>query len=357
MEKVNIGIIGCGGIAKQKHLPSLKADPRANLVAFCDLVEERAVWAKENYGAPDAKIYTDYTQLLADPDIEVVHVLTPNRSHCELSIAALQAGKHVMCEKPMAKTYADAQKMLAAAKESGKLLTIGYQNRFRPDAQYLKATTPKLGEIYYAKAHALRRRGVPTWGVFLNEYEQGGGPLIDIGTHALDLTLWCMDNYKPKSVMGCSFKKLGKQTNQGNILGRWDPEKYTVEDSAMGFITMQNGAVIVLESSWALNILDDRQAKCTLCGVDGGADMNDGLTFNYIENDKMVITKPDLKASGVDYFGGTEETPGIVEARQWLDAVQGKGEPLVKPEQAIVVTQLLEALYTSSATGKAVYFD
>ena len=193
--------------------------------------------------------------------------------------------------------------------------------------------------------------------MFIDEEKQGGGPLIDIGTHALDLTLWEMNNYEPKSVMGCAFKKLGKQENQGNILGHWDTEKYTVEDAAMGFITMKNGAVIVLESSWALNILDDRQAKCTLCGVDGGADMNDGLRLNYIVDDKMVVTTPDLAANGVDYFGGTLDTPGVLEARQWLDAVINDTEPLVKPEQAIVVTQILEAIYESAATGKAVYFD
>ncbi len=357
MRTVKIGIIGCGGIAKQKHLPSLKADPRAQLVAFCDLIEERAQWARAEYGAPDAKVCTDYRELLCDPEIEVVHVLTPNRSHCELTCDALRAGKHVMCEKPMAKTYADAKKMLEAARETGRKLTIGYQNRFRPDSRYLKGRMPSLGEIYYARAHALRRRGVPTWGVFLNEYEQGGGPLIDIGTHALDLTLWEMDNYAPASVMGCAFKKLDKQENQGNILGHWDVDKYTVEDAAMGFITMKNGAVIVLESSWALNILDDRQAKCTLCGVDGGADMNDGLRFNYIVDDKMVVTSPDLAASGVDYFGGAEDTPGVLEARSWLDAVVNDTEPLVRPEQAIVVTRILEAIYTSGATGKAVYFD
>lgn len=111
-------------------------------------------------------------------------------------------------------------------------------------------------------------------------------------------------------------------------------DKYTVEDAAMGFITMKNGAVIVLESSWALNILDDRQAKCTLCGVDGGADMNDGLRLNYVVDDKMVVTKPDLEASGVDYFGGAEDTPGVLEARQWLDAVINDTEPLVLPERS-----------------------
>lgn len=168
-----------------------------------------------------------------------------------------------MCEKPMAKTAADAQKMLDAARKTGKKLTIGYQNRCRPDSLLMKKAVDAgaLGDIYFAKAHAIRRRAVPTWGVFLNEYEQGGGPLIDIGTHALDLTLWMMDNYKPKAVLGSTFKKLGNQTETGNAWGDWDPKEFTVEDSAFGFVTMENGATIILESSWALNTLDVREAR------------------------------------------------------------------------------------------------
>ena len=175
---VKVGIIGCGGIANGKHMPSLKAVKGVEMVAFCDIIEERAVKAAAEYGTEDAKVYTDYKELLKDKDIEVVHVLTPNRSHSFITVDALEAGKHVMCEKPMAKTYADAQKMLEAAKRTGKKLTIGYQARQRADSQYLKAACDagELGEIYYAKAHAIRRRAVPTWGVFLNEFEQGGGP-------------------------------------------------------------------------------------------------------------------------------------------------------------------------------------
>ena len=199
-EKLKIGIIGCGGIAEGKHFPALShQSSRAEMVAFCDLIPERAEKAAKQYGTPDARVYTDYRELLAEKEIEVVHVLTPNVSHCELTVAALEAGKHVMCEKPMAATTSDAQKMLDAQKKSGKLLTIGYQNRYRQDSQVLKkmCEAGQLGEIYYARAQAIRRRGVPTWGVFPNKALQGGGPLIDIGTHTLDLTLWMMDNYEP----------------------------------------------------------------------------------------------------------------------------------------------------------------
>ena len=138
MEKLKIGIIGCGGIANGKHMPSLSKLDDVEMVAFCDLIEERAVKAAKEYGVEGAKTYTDYKELLRDASIDVVHVCTPNRSHSFITVDALEAGKHVMCEKPMAKTYAEAKAMLDASRRTGKKLTIGYQSRWRGDAQYLK---------------------------------------------------------------------------------------------------------------------------------------------------------------------------------------------------------------------------
>ena len=188
--KLQIAVIGCGGIANQKHFPALTSQKeQCDIVAFCDIEEERAKKACETYGAEGAKYYTDYHELLKDPDIDVVHVCTPNVAHCPITVDAFGAGKHVMCEKPMAATTEDAQKMMDAWKKSGKKFTIGYQNRFRSDSQTLKRACDdgKLGEVYFAKAHAVRRRAVPTWGVFPDKSKQGGGPLIDIGTHALEI--------------------------------------------------------------------------------------------------------------------------------------------------------------------------
>ena len=361
-KRLKVGIIGCGGIANGKHMPSIKAVNMADMVAFCDLIEERAVKAAKEYGVPGAKVYTDYKELLADPEIDVVHVCTPNRSHADISIDAMHAGKHVMCEKPMAKTAADARLMLDAAKRTGKKLTIGYQNRCYPRCLLLKRACDEgeLGEIYYAKAHAVRRRAVPNWGVFLNEYEQGGGPLIDIGTHALDLTLWMMNNYKPKSVMGQTFRKLCNQSDTGNAWGDWYAKVFCVEDSAFGFIKMENGATIVLESSWALNTLDVKEAQTTLCGTKGGADMidPDGLRFNKIKWGRPVVETPDLRAGGVAFYEGLGGgDPMVVDMAQWINAVLEDKQPLVLPEQALVVSEILEAIYTSAKTGKAVYFD
>ncbi|MDR1914823.1 MAG: Gfo/Idh/MocA family oxidoreductase [Clostridiales bacterium] len=355
---LKVGIVGCGGIANQKHMPSLRFIKEVEMVAFCDIIEERAVTAAKEFGTPTAKVYTDYKELLKDETIDAIHVLTPNKSHSFITVDALNAGKHVLCEKPMAKTYADALKMVEAAKKSGKLLSIGYQSRYRSDSQYLKKAVERgdLGDIYYARAHAIRRRAVPTWGVFLNEEEQGGGPLIDIGTHALDLTLWLMDNYKPKSVVGNVYKKLNSNGTCGNMFGDWDPAEFTVEDSAFGFITMENGATIYLEAAWALNTLDIDEAKTSLSGTKAGADMRDGLRINFDDFNHLVVTKPDLTIGAVAFFEGTNNEPQVIEQRIFYDAVL-YGKPLtVLPEQAIVVTQLLEAIYTSAKTGQPVTF-
>ncbi len=362
MDKVRIGIIGCGGIANSKHMPALKKLDNVEMVAFCDIVEERAVKAAAEYGVPGARVFTDYKELLK-LDVDVVHVLTPNRQHSFITVDALEAGKHVMCEKPMAINSVEAKKMLDAAHRTGKKLTIGYQSRFRPDSLYLKKAVEAgdLGEIYYARAQAVRRRAVPTWGVFLDAENQGGGPLIDIGTHALDLTLWEMNNYEPAMVVGSTFRKLADTENAANAWGSWDPKKFTVEDSAFGFIKMKNGATIVLEASWALNTLLVDEAKTILCGDKAGADMlgeNGSLRINGERFSKLYTTEPSLQSGGAAFFSGKgDAAPQDLEARMWIDHVLDDSKPLiVKPEQAYVVTQILEAIYQSAETGKAVMF-
>lgn len=358
-KKLRIGIIGCGGIANGKHLPSLKATGRAELVAFCDIILERAKSAAKAFGAAEAKVYEDYRELLKDASIDVVHVCTPNKSHAQISIDALHAGKHVMCEKPMAKTAADARRMVAAARETGKKLTIGYQNRQKPESLYLKSVIDRgdLGDIYFAESYALRRRGTPTWGVFLKEEEQGGGPLIDIGTHSLDLTLWMMDNYKPRMVVGTTYKKL-PNPDCANLWGGWDPKQHTVEDSAFGFLVMEDGATVILKSSWALNTIEPvPEGSTMLCGTKAGAQIKNGLSINKDEFGRLVDIYPDMKSGGVAYFDGVEETPAIREANCWLDAIEQDLEPVVTPEQACVVSEILEAIYESARTGEPVYFN
>ena len=356
MEKLRVGIIGCGGIANGKHMPALKVRPEVEMVAFCDIVRERAEKAACDYGVQGAKVYENYKELLEDKSIDVVHVCTPNRSHSFITVDALEAGKHVMCEKPMAINSEEAKKMLDAAKRTGKKLTIGYQSRQRPDSMFIKAEAEKgtFGDIYYAKATALRRRAVPNWGVFLNEYEQGGGPLIDIGTHALDLTLWIMNNYKPKYCLGTSYHKLNglAPDAQGNAWGPWKPEEFTVEDSAFGMVVMENGATINLESSWALNMLDVREAVTTVCGTKAGADMIDGVRINGIIQGRPYVLKPDMRSGGAAFYEGVgNEEPHVREAHTWINAILNDTDPVVLPEQAYCVTRILEGIYKSAQTG------
>lgn len=364
MNKLKFGIIGCGGIANGKHFPALaKLSDKVEIVAFCDTVIERAEKAAKEYGTADALVTEDYKALLAREDIDVIHVLTPNISHSYITVDALESGKHVMCEKPMAINYAEAKEMLDAAERTGKKLTIGYQNRFRADslATYDACSKGELGDIYFAKAHAIRRKGVPTWGVFPDKSKQGGGPLIDIGTHALDLTLWYMNNYKPKSVLGSTYQKL-KDNPMANMFGPWNPDTFETEDSAFGLIKMENGATIFLEAAWALNMINPKEAQVTLCGTEGGAEMfgkafiDQGyVVFNKAAHNQLEQTQPS-DAGGVFGFEGATLEQRDAEAKQWVDAILNDTDPMVKPEQAIVVTQILEAIYKSAETGQVVEF-
>lgn len=376
MKKIKVGIIGCGFIANGKHLPSLAKFDDVEVVAFCDIIIERAQASAKNYGGTDALVCEDYRDVLARTDIDVIQVCTPNVSHSEISVAALESGKHVMCEKPMAINAAEAKAMLDASKKTGKLLTIGYQNRYREDSLYMKSMCEAgdLGEIYLGKAFATRRRGVPTWGVFMDKEKQGGGPLIDLGTHALDLTLWMMDNYEPVTVLGSTFDKIGKLGSPANGMGPWDPDEYEVEDSAFGFVKFSNGATVMLEASWAINMILSNEAMTMLCGTKGGADMFPAggpivrtadfqsaaeyhVRYNSEDKGKLFIQNINM---GAAFIGGGEAEQfagGTKEMQTWLDAVKGEGELVVKPEQAYTVTKILEAIYDSAASGDVVYLN
>ncbi|GAA0790532.1 Gfo/Idh/MocA family oxidoreductase [Faecalicatena orotica] len=367
MSKLKVAIIGCGGIANQKHFPALQNNTElAEITAFCDLIEERAAKAAKEYGAPGAGVYTDYKKLLKETDADVVHICTPNVSHSEIAIASFEAKKHVYCEKPMSHSTAEAEKMIEAWKKSGMQFTVGYQNRFRPDVQNLHASCEKgeLGDIYYGKAHAVRRRGVPTWGVFMDKEQQGGGPLIDIGTHALDITLWCMNNYEIESVTGSVFYKLGnlQQATEGNLFGPWDPDTFEVEDSAMGYIKLKNGAAIHLEASWAINMKESREASATLCGTAAGAEIHSGMSYSKNEliynrgRNGQLMEETLSSVGGVAYFGGGGGEEGTIDCRQWLNAVKNNTQPLVKPEEALTVTKVLEAIYQSAKENREIKF-
>jgi predicted dehydrogenase len=313
--------------------------------------------ARRDFGDDSTRVYDRFEHLVADERIEVVHICTNNAAHASMAVAALDAGKHVMCEKPMARNAEEARAMLAAARRAQRKLSVSFQNRFRPDAQYLHTLcrNGELGDIYFAKAHALRRRAVPTWGSFHDKSIQGGGCLIDIGSHALDLALWMMGKYTPRSVVGNVYGKLAPVMSGANAWGPWDPQRFGVEDSAFGLITMDRGETIFLESSWALNVCEDLEAKVTLCGTAGGADMARQLRLTGERFGQLLTTAVDLDAHVHRTRVKVESAPDL-EARLWIDCILQGGEPPVRPEEALVVTQIIDAIYRSSEKKEAVYF-
>lgn len=260
----------------------------------------------------------------------------------------------------MAINYAEALKMKDAAEKSGKLLTIGYQHRFDPDVTYLRraAENGEFGEIYFAKARVLRRRGVPTWGVFTQKSRQGGGSFMDIGTHALDTLLYIMDNYEPAYVTATTYQKFRDRTDCGNPFGNWNPEEYDVEDSGFAFVVMKNGATIILETAFALNTSEEGGVQYSVSGTKAGADNLSGkLRLNGDKYGSLYLTEPNLGAGGVAFFSGKSVSPALAEQICFEKALKGEGKLMTTPEQAIVTSRILNAAYKSAESGKTYYFD
>ena len=354
MSKLKIGIIGIGVIATTKHIPSLLKRDDIEICALCDIDIERCNKANKEFNL-NAAVYTDYKVLCSNSDLDVVHVCTPNPLHCEMTLEALGNGKHVHCEKPMACSYSDAQKMLQMAKKTGKKLTVGLQWRFNPAPLYIKKLVKEgfFGDIYYMKSQQLRPRRLPAYGVYTNKELNGGGVLMDGGPHSIDLPMWLTDNYEVESVRGVIFDKM-KNYPEGNDLGPWDPEKFDVEDTAMAMITMKNGMMIYMETAWLINMLQEAPGvTASIAGTKAGADMcghkfEASVRINQYVDGKLQITSKEIDepVNMNDY-----------DINHWIEAIKYDGEPAVLPEQAAVVTRVLEAVYESARTGKTIFFD
>jgi predicted dehydrogenase len=346
-KKLKIGIIGTGGIS-QIHMKGYASVPElCEIVAFCDVNPETAQAAAEKWGP--GKTYTDYRELLRDPEIDAVSVATPNKYHLQPTVDALHAGKHVLCEKPLGMNAAECKLMCAAARESGKILQVGLQNRWTAACRFMKQfiDAGNMGDIYYARAQALRRRGVPGWGVFIHKDQQGGGPLIDIGVHILDFTLYLMGYPKPVSATGRTWDTLGKDPNIWNGMGDYDRSKFTVEDFAVGMIKFDNGAVITLESSFMGN-MDGNPFHTQLYGTKAGAMIkpyeDDPITI-YTENNQQLFN---MKPANVPHV----ESSHCDQVVAFVDAIaNGKPSP-VPGEQGLVLNAVFDAIYKSSETGK-----
>ncbi|MGI6333148.1 MAG: Gfo/Idh/MocA family protein [Saccharofermentanales bacterium] len=360
MAKLKFGVIGCGWIGTGKHISTLSKHPNAELVALCDIVPAKMDEAEKSFGLTGIKKYQDYRDLCSNPAIDVIHICTPNVLHYEMTMAALQNGKHVHCEKPLATRSDHAIEMAETARKVGKRLTIGHQRRFFSSVQYMKNLVDEgeLGEIYYAKALDARRRGVPTWGDYMRKERNGGGILFDGAPHSLDMTMYLMNNFKPVSVFGRVFDKMRAEVD-GNPWGVWDPTQSNVEDTGFAMITMEGGAVVYLEAAWLINMIGYANSTL-LVGTKAGVDMqgqNGNVRVNKIYNGKMVVMEPEIMppmAALVGQFEVNDRNASSVEIDNWIQALLNDREPLIKGEEGIAVVQIIESIYKSSETGRAV---
>jgi len=346
-KKVRIGVIGTGGIANGAHLPGYSQIPdECEIFAMCDIVPEALATTKAKY--PNVThVVSDYKELLAMPEIDGVSVCTPNFAHHRITMDALKAGKNVLCEKPIAMNAVQGAEMVAEARKAGKILQIGYNSRFQPSNQALKRyiDAGELGDIYYARAQALRVRGIPGWGVFIDKEKQGGGPLIDIGVHMLDLTLWFMGHPKPIAASGITYQKFGTRSDVVGFMGQWDHTKFTVEDFAAALIRFDNGATVMLESSFVANLKQETQ-NVTLLGTEGGAEAYP-LSLTQEKHRTMVSYEPKIP-------GGNSLNTHYAEMKAFVECIRDGREPLVTGEHGLMVAQIMDAIYKSSEEGKEV---
>lgn len=352
MEKLRVGVIGTGGISNY-HIKSYQLDKRVELVALCDINEERVKNMSAKYGVE--KTYTDCREMLKNEKLDMVSICTWNSAHAECSIAALDAGVNVLCEKPMAINAEQAEAMKAAAERSGKLLMIGFVRRYGNDCKILKDFIDKdyFSDIYYAKTTYLRRNGNPG-GWFGDRSRSGGGPLIDLGVHVIDLSKYLMGNHKPVSVYGATFQKLGNRPDVKVSKAAYrsasakQHDICDVEDLASALIRFEDGAVIAVEASFSLNIKEDI-GRIELFGTKAGCKIDPEVEMYSQENGYLTDVK--LFAPTALDFNGLFES----EVRHYIDCVSDPSVKCISPaEDGVVMMKILDAIYESAKTGHEV---
>lgn len=342
---VNVGIIGAGAIARYVHIPAYQALDNARVVAVAEPVREARAAVTEEFGIADG--YENYADMLKRDDIDAVSVTTPNFLHSETAIAALKAGKHVLCEKPLAMNAREGAQMVRAARKSGKKLMCGYNHRFRPEIQTLKrfADDGEFGDVYYARIQALRRRGIPGWGSFGSKEKNGGGPLIDIGVHMLDTVLHILGFPKAVAVSGQTYQKFGRRGDVVGLSGQWDYRNFTVEDFAVAQIRFENKLVLTLESSFCANIAEQEIVNFELLGDQGGCRLNP-LQMYREEHGTLLDVTPAFLPAGVRSHH--------LEIASFIESIMHDTPVFTPGEEALEVTRIIDAIYQSSETGREV---
>ena len=347
-KKVRVGMIGAGGIARH-HMGILAKFDDVKVVAAADPSEK----ALEEAGGvvSGLKTFSDYKEMLAEGKMDAVSVCTPNYLHAQPTIDALNAGLDVIVEKPMAMNSAECQAMIDAANKNKKLLVIGFQYRYSNEARTLKRYIDEgqFGKILYGRCKALRRRGIPNWGVFTRKDLQGGGPMIDIGVHIIEVTHYLMGSPKPVSVLGNTYTYMGDKKEKATDVAcgwpNWDYENYTVEDLATGIVRFDNGATLSIEASFAIHGKDEWSS--VIMGEKAGASVFP-IEIYKDEAGHMVDVKPAHMGDG-DAF--------TRKMRNWVDCILTGETSNAPAEHGLMVQQILDGVYASAETGKEVRFD
>ena len=351
MSKMKIAIIGCGSIANNAHIPAYMKNDEVEIKYFCDIIKSKADAAVEKYGCGVA--VEDYHEILNDPEIEAVSVCTPNKMHKTITMDFLRAGKHVLCEKPSARTLDEAMEMQAVQHETGKVLNIGVVNRFNAAVNRLRdlIQSGELGEVYHVYVSFRSHRSIPgLGGAFTNKSIAGGGVLIDWGVHFLDIVMYCMNDPKPLTVSAKTFSKLGVDMPKYVYNSMWSEETkdlngvYDVDDSVTAFVRTE-GPTITLNGAWAQNI-GVSEMFIDFLGTKAGARLNYGQDFTVYTTacDSLVECKPKFKEC--DMFQN--------EIDSFIRCIK-TGETLPSHiDKAIITATMMQAMYDSSEQNKEI---
>lgn len=338
-KKLRVGVVGVGAIAQTMHLPNwqeLANEGRIELVGVCDVDKERVEQVREKFNASSA--YTNHKKMLKDGEFDIIDVCTQNRFHCPVTVDALKAGAHVLVEKPIAMSAKEAETMLNTAKAGKRRLMVAQHMRFEAGHEKLKEIIERgeLGQIYHANAVMLRRRGIPGWGRFHIQKESLGGPLIDIGVHVMDLTMWLMGFPKPIAASGRVHRMFGDRDDLVNATwgADYNKKEFDVEDYAVALVRFENGASMHIEVSWAANIPEDR-AEVRVLGDKAGVSTNPLGVYSY-ETGALTAKKFDWLPTQQGHR---------MEIRHFTECIE-KHLPLrVPPEQSLVVQKVIDAIY------------
>lgn len=353
MSTLKVGVIGTGGIAGC-HLKAYDANPNAELVAVADINAERAQKVADQWSAPRA--YGDPAELFADPDVEAVSICTWNNTHASLALQALEAGKHVLIEKPMARTHQEAAEVLAASEVGDRVVQVGFVRRHSANCRVLKSfiDAGDLGEVYYSKVSCIRRMGNPG-GWFADRAISGGGPLIDIGVHVIDLGWYLMGAPKVVSVSANTYQKLGNRANITTFprykVADYDPTKNDVEDMANAVIRFDNGASMIMDASFSLHAVKD-SIGVSIFGDKGGADLEPELTIATERHGTAVNLQPQV---GVHSTFNLDDGFSH-EIANFVDACRGEAESIAPAWHGAEIQKILNAVYDSAAQGREITF-